>query len=76
MINTREFYSSSNGDKWFLRHDHDEDHTYVKRVANSASGGHQTNYELYDFLHGPRTPERAALIKLIASLTEMAFAEE
>jgi hypothetical protein len=76
MINTREFFCSSNGDKWFLRHNGDEDHLYVKHVANAASGGHQTDYELHDFLHGPRAPERAALMKLIASLTETAFEQD
>ncbi len=54
---TREFYCSSNGDKWFLRHDLAQDRVYVTHVANPASGGHETDYELSPFLNGPRTSE-------------------
>ena len=70
QTNTREFYCSTNGDKWFLRHDLETSRVYVKHVANPASGGHQTDYELADFLNGPRAPERAALIRLIGGLAE------
>ena len=66
---TREFYSSTNGDKWFLRHDVQPDRVYVKHVANAPSGGHQTNYELDEFLGRPRAPERDALLHLIAART-------
>jgi hypothetical protein len=70
QIKTREFYCSPNGDKWFLRHDLDTDHVYVKHVANPASGGHQTDYEVVDFLEGPPVPERAALLRLIGGLAD------
>lgn len=69
QVVTREFYSSTNGDKWFLRHDVEADRVYVKHVANAASGGHQTDYELDEFLRGSRAPERDALLHLIAALT-------
>ncbi len=75
-INTREFYCSSSGDKWLLRHDWSDERVYVKHVANPASGGHQTDYELHAFLNGPRTPERVALIRLIASLADSATAHD
>lgn len=69
-IKTREIYGSSNGDKWFLRHDVEGDRIYIKHVANPASGGHQTDYEIGDFLSRPRSPERSALLMLIGSLAE------
>jgi hypothetical protein len=68
--NTREFYCSTSGDKWFLRHDLESDHVYVKHVANAAAGGHQTDYELGAFLNGPAAPERAALLRWIAGLAD------
>jgi hypothetical protein len=70
QINTREFYCSTNGDKWFLRHEVESGRVYVKHVANPASGGHQTDYEIDAFLNRPRSPERTALLRLIASLAD------
>ena len=70
QINSREFHCSSNGDKWFLRHDSEGDRVYVKHVANPAAGGHQTDYEVHAFLNGPRVPERVALLRLIGALAD------
>ena len=70
QINTREFCCSTNGDKWFLRHDIEDKHVFVKHVANPASGGHQTEYEIAAFLSRPGSPERTALLQLIASLAD------
>jgi hypothetical protein len=71
QINTREIYASSNGDKWFLRHEIDAERIYIKHVANPASGGYQTDYELHAFLDGPKgAPERRALLRLIGTLAE------
>ena len=75
-INTRELYCSANGDKWFLRHDVETDRVYVKHVANPASGGHQTDYDVAAFMNGPSAPERAALLRLIAGLAEKSSDEE
>jgi hypothetical protein len=69
-INSREFYCSSSGDKWFLRHDLQGDRVYVKHVANPAAGGHQTDYEVYAFLNGAPAPERTALLHLIGALAD------
>jgi len=69
QINTREFFCSTNGDKWFLRHDLETDRVYVRHVANPASGGHQTDYELADFLDGPpraRTTRATSLNRWIS----------
>ena len=76
QIRTREFYSSTNGDKWFLRHNLETDHVYVKHVANAASGGYQTDYELAAFLNGPLVSERAALSRLIADLADKAVEQQ
>jgi len=70
QINTREFYCSTNGDKWFLRHDLEGDRVYVKHVANPSSGGHQSDYDIHAFLDGPKAPERNALLRLIAALAD------
>lgn len=70
QTNTREFYCSTNGDKWFLRHDLENDRVYVKHVANPASGGAQTDYEIGTFLLRPGSPERTALLRMIASLAD------
>jgi len=65
---TREFYCSANGDKCFLRHDTENTRVYVKHVGNAASSGHQTDYKIEAFLSRPHSPERTALLQLIASL--------
>jgi hypothetical protein len=70
QVKSREIYASSNGDKWFLRHDLEADRVYVKHVANPRSGAHQTDYEIGQFLDGPRAPEREALLRLIGGLAE------
>jgi hypothetical protein len=71
QINSREIYSSSNGDKWFLRHEVGAERLYIKHVANPAAGGHQTDYELHEFLDGPKgAPERQALLRLIGTLAD------
>ena len=69
-VHTREFYCSTNGDKWFLRHDTENKRVCVKHVANASSGGHQTDYEIEAFLSRPRSPERTALLQLIGSLAD------
>jgi hypothetical protein len=53
----------------------ESDHVHVKHVANPASGGHQTDYEIGAFLNGPAAPERASLVRLIASLAEKGVEE-
>lgn len=60
-------YSSPNGDKWFLCHDGEaSSHAFVKHKANASSGGHETDFEIDDFLNrGPHNPEHQALLRLI-----------
>jgi len=70
QINTREFYASTNGDKWFLRHEIEAGRVYVKHVANPASGGYQTDYEIDALLARLHSPEPTALLQLIASLAD------
>jgi hypothetical protein len=71
QINTREFYASTNGDRWFLRHELESGHVYVKHVANRSAGGQQTDFEVDAFLHrSTGSPEREALVRLIATLAD------
>ena len=71
QTNTCEFYASTNGDKWFLRHEVESGHVYVKHVANRSAGGQQTDSEVDAFLHrSTGSPEREALLRLIGTLAE------
>lgn len=64
----REFYRSSNGDRWFLCRGRDG-HVTVLHEANESAGGHATEMEVSEVLRpGNRTPERAALLHLIGEL--------
>jgi hypothetical protein len=38
-VETREMYSSPNGDRWFLGCDHDSERVFNKHKANAPSGG-------------------------------------
>jgi hypothetical protein len=68
----REFYRSSNGDRWFLCRGR-SGHVVVLHAANEASGGHTSEMEVSEFLKaGNRTPERAALLHLIGELVSPA----
>jgi hypothetical protein len=67
----REIYTSSSGDRWFLAHDPESDRVYIKHVANTPSGGQQTDTEIDTFLSGERgSPEHRALVRLIGTLVE------
>jgi hypothetical protein len=67
-VQRREFYKSSNGDRWFLCRER-SGHVIVLHEANAASGGHSTHMEVSEILRaGNRTPERAALLRLIGEL--------
>jgi hypothetical protein len=65
----REFYASSNGDRWSLSRDNATQSIYVVHRANEPSGGKTTHFELGAFLvEGRGSPERAALLQLIGTL--------
>lgn len=66
MENLREFASSTNGDRWFLRHDEVTNTEVVVHRGNSSSGGHETSTALSSFLkHRPFGPEHDALIRIL-----------
>lgn len=46
----KEFAASSNGDKWFLKHDDATGEQVVIHQANIASGGSETSWPLSSFL--------------------------
>ena len=63
------FYTSENGDRWFL-HSSEDDIVSVLHLPNTPSGGQGVTYELGAFLIEARhTPQNQALRALISSLT-------
>ena len=61
-------YRSPNGDVWFLARHPETGAAFVRHQANAASGGQVTHVEIDDFLSGPQSPERDALLRAIGSL--------
>jgi hypothetical protein len=70
-IETRELYSSPNGDSWFLGHDPATGEVFVRHEPNALSGGRPSDIEIGAFLsRGERNPEHQALLRLIGTLIE------
>jgi hypothetical protein len=66
MDQTVLIYGSPNGDTWFLCRGGASGHAFVRHRANASSGGHETDFEIDDFLNrGPHNPEHLALLRLI-----------
>jgi hypothetical protein len=63
----RQVYRSPNGDTWFLVRDPATGSAIVRHQANAASGGQVTDIEVGDFLDGPQSPERDALLPVIGA---------
>ena len=67
----REFYVSSNGDRWHLLFDPETGHSFVRHSGNPASGGHVTDIGLPAFLaDGRSAPEHQDLRRIIATLAD------
>ena len=67
----REFYASSNGDRWFLGRRDGTQEAYVVHQANAPSGGTRTELDLDAFLgRAPRSPQRDSLLRLIGTLVD------
>ena len=66
---TRELYSSPNGDYWHLCKDA-SDRVFVLHQANIPSGGQTSRLDLADFLTRGYGPEQQALYQMIGSLIE------
>ncbi|TCZ61189.1 hypothetical protein EXY23_13285 [Roseicella aquatilis] len=71
MLQARELYASSNGDRWFLARDPGSGRVFVRHEPNAASGGRSTEFEIGDFLtRSGQGPEHQALLRLIGTLVE------
>jgi hypothetical protein len=62
-----QLYRSPNGDTWFLARDPTTGLAFVRHQANASSGGQVTDVEIDDFLGGPQSPERDALLRVIGA---------
>ena len=68
-VETRELYSSANGDRWFLAREAVTGRVFIKHEANVPSGGQETDIDIGAFLsRGPRNPEHQTLLRLIGTL--------
>jgi hypothetical protein len=68
---TRTIYESSNGDRWLLVRGSAGGGVSVLHVANAASGGQKTDFELDAFLLRQQgSPQCQALLRLIGTLVE------
>lgn len=70
VLERRELYRSSNGDRWFLSRDPGTGNVFIRHEANVPSGGQVTDIEIGVFLSGARNPEHQALLRLIGLLVE------
>jgi hypothetical protein len=70
-LEKREFYSSPNGDRWYLARDVDLEHVSIWHEPNVPSGGKATRIEIGAFLGGGgHTPEHHELLRLIGTLVD------
>ena len=70
-VETRELYSSPNGDRWFLGRDPTTGDVFVRHQPNIPSGGRPSDLDIGEFLsRGPRNPEHQALLHLLGTLVE------
>jgi len=71
VVQTRELYSSANGDRWSLAHDPGSGRVFIRHEPDASSGGRRTGIEVGAFLsrdaHGPAHGE---LLRLIGTLVE------
>jgi hypothetical protein len=65
-LSVRDFYRSSNGDRWQLVRDADTGQSFVRHEPNLASGGRITEIDVDEFLNRTGTsPENLALRALL-----------
>ena len=70
-IQTRNLYSSPNGDRWLLCRGTETDRVFVRHEPNPPSGGRVSDFDIGTFLgRGPLNPEHQALLRLIATLVD------
>ena len=69
VLQSRELYRSSNGDRWTLVREADGERVFVRHEPNASSGGEIRDSEVGDFLvRGGNGPEKQELLRLIAGL--------
>jgi hypothetical protein len=65
------FYTSSNGDRWYLVYSRELERAFVRHVPNEPSGGKPSNIELAAFLSRPgNPPELQALMRVIGGAAQ------
>ena len=70
-IQTRELYSSPNGDRWLLCRESETRRVFIRHEPNAPSGGHVSEIDIGTFLsRGALNPEHQALLRLIAALVD------
>jgi len=70
-LETRELYSSTNGDKWLLARELDSGRVLVRHIPNMPSGGRTTDIEVGAFLcERSYRPQHMELLRLIGTLVE------
>ena len=71
-VTTKDFYRSSNGDRWQLIRDIASGRTFVRHEPNLASGGWTTDTEVEEFLNRTgSSPENLALRALLDAQSRM-----
>jgi hypothetical protein len=71
LVQTRELYSSANGDRWLLAHDRGSGRVFVRHEPNMSSGGRTSEIEISTFFaRGGHGPEHQELLRLIGTLVE------
>ena len=74
-VETRELYSSSNGDRWFLAQESRSGRVFIKHEPNVASGGDTSLIEVGEFLMQNHGPQHSELLRLIGTLVKQAPAD-
>src|SRR5437868_8602852 len=68
---TREIYTSSNGDKWLLAREPESGRVFVKHIPNLPSGGNTSDIDIGAFLcERSYGPQHIELLRLIGTLIE------
>jgi len=59
------FYSSSNGDQWYLVQEPGAERMYVRHQPNRGSGGQSSLVDVEDFLSEGHGPQHEALLRFL-----------
>ena len=71
MVQSRQLYQSSNGDRWSIVRGPDNQRPFVRHEPNPSSGGEARDIEVGEFLaSGGNGPEKQELLRLISGLVE------